>query len=564
MNLRPYQEEMVTVAMNRLRQCPSVLIQAATGAGKTVVFSEIIKRYLQQYPKMKILVLVHREVIVRQNADKLRSIWTEAPVSIACAGIQAKKELSGSVVYASIQTLATQKTLESLPAFNLVIVDEAHRLPPKHITSQYQKVLNALSERYQSVRLLGFTATPYRLNWGYIYGNKHKGVKEKGCQNWFIELDYSVGIEMLQTIEKNELNPDAPYLCNMRVFAEDNQILRDLKSIKKTAGDFNQGDLSETMTKTVHLQSAIDAYKKHVDNRTRCVVFAVDIEHAEELQKAFQCIGIYAVCVHSKMTKDMNRQILSEFDAGLHRIVINVGILTEGWDCRSVDMLMLCRPTMSAALFVQMVGRGLRTFPGKKDVMILDLAGCFSYHGSPYNPLLPIYSESGEKREPKEQPEKECPNCHFMNNGRVWSCEQCGTILRVKQFVEAPKVELKEIDLKQKKISLESTELKGEIKNISFSKYIKSTGEARLKVSAIVNCLQTDRQIRFIDITVNHFFALEGGGRYYFSKFFRKIFESFVELPKTIDEAIERLKEKDLKMSVTIQKDGKYWKIKDW
>ena len=238
--------------MDTLLRKPACLIQAATGAGKTIVFAELIRRWLNQYPAMRILVLVHREVIVRQNARKLWDVWPTAPLGIACASAQSKVQVSSPVVFASVQTLASR--IATVPMFHLVIVDEAHRLPPKSVESQYKAVLDRLLSYYPTMRLFGLTATPSRLNWGPIYGAKHKRQDDESpSQNWFDSLDLEIGMKQLQEAEPDDENPDAPYLCGMRVFVEDKTIERDLQAVATTAGEYNQGQLSELKIGRAHV-----------------------------------------------------------------------------------------------------------------------------------------------------------------------------------------------------------------------------------------------------------------------------------------------------------------------
>jgi len=556
MNPRPYQEEMISCAVAAFRTKKTVLIQAATGAGKTIVFAELIRRFLNDFPTMKILVLVHREIIVKQNADKLRRLWPTAPIGIACASASSRVDMHSPVVFGSIQTLASR--IETLPMFHLVIIDEAHRLPPKSTESQYKKVLDRLEMYYPGLRIFGLTATPFRLSWGSIYGREHKRTSdEEPSKNWFDALDLEIGIQKLQAVQPDDENPDAPYLCGMRAFVEDKSISTELNSISKTAGEFNQGELSDLMQKTIHLQTALDAYRKHSEGRTRTVIFAVDIDHAEKIQKIFFSAGIMANCVHSEKDKGHNREVLEKFDAGSIPVVVNVGVLTEGWDCRSVDMLMLCRPTMSAALFVQIVGRGLRTYPGKQDVLILDLAGNFFRHGPPWAPILPDYSKPGRPKEKLVKPDKKCPACGHENQAGCWCCENCGEILKIKQIEEAKSVKLRELNLSRIAQAEQSIDtLTGVIESMEFSKYTTRQGNLCLKVSVFVG-------VNNRSVHVNHFFRLDGPGAWYFGKFW-KIAMSQYPMPKTIDEAVAFDFNPLSDMQVKIKKDGKYWKVQGW
>lgn len=560
---RPYQEMMITTAFSKFRTQQSILIQAATGAGKTIVFAETIRRFLTSFPGYRILCLVHREIIVSQNADKLKKVWPEAPIGIACASVSSVVDMEQPIVFGSIQTLASR--LNELPMFHLVIVDEAHRLPPKALKgkkSQYEVVLSRLQEYYPKLRLFGLTATPFRLNWGPIYGRKYKRLSdEEPMLNWFQTLDLEIGMRFLQTIEPDDMNPDAPYLCGMRAYVEDKNIGIELSSIKKVAGEFNQGELSDLMQKTIHLETALAAYKKYVGDRKKCVIFAVDIAHAEKMATVFNNAGIRTKCVHSQQKKEENRQALYDFDKGDLPVVVNVGVMTEGWDCTAVDLLLLCRPTMSAALFVQIVGRGLRTHPDKTDVLILDLAGNFDRHGPPWSPNLPDYSNPGKAKEEKQKPEKVCPVCEFSNPPGVWCCQECGEILKVSQYEEAKAVQLRELNLdSMMRLNLPPGVKKGKVTWMEFNRHKTSKGADCLKVNLSIQLYKMDGHPSKQEQSLTHFFRLDGPGRWYFHKFWSKVVGSAA--PETVEEAAKVYPV--FRGDVQIQKEGEWWKVIGW
>lgn len=547
---------MISKAVELFKKKPFILLQAATGAGKTIFFSILIQRLLKEFPHLRICVLVHREILVRQNAEKMLGVWPEAPIGIACSSASKDVDVRAPVVFGSVQTLANR--VGEIPPFHLVIIDECHRLPPKTIDSQYKTFLDAMLSYYPSLRVLGLTASPWRLNHGPIYGKNHKRKSDSECGNWFDELDYELSIRDLQKIDPED--SQSPYLVSMRVWVEDRGLSLELERVKTTAGEFNQADLSELMRGGKHVATAVEKYLEYrgkFGHRSRCAVFAVDISHAEELVLAFQERGIGCDCVHSRLGKMENAAALEAFDEGKLPVIVNVGVLTEGWDCRATDMLLMARPTLSPALFVQMVGRGLRTFPGKGDCLILDLAGNFDRHGPPWSPNLPDYSKPGKAREKRQQPEKKCPECGFENSPNVWNCQECGAILRVKEDLQAKAVALRELDLNRAE-AVVSPGVDAVPIDFKLSNYVPRNGVPCLRFDALLQDYHGNKH------QVSHFFRFQGSGSTYARIWWRSI--AGEPVPTTIDEAIanQSMIRAGLPKMLKISKQGEYWKVLGW
>lgn len=561
-NIRPYQAQIIESAIEGFKKKSAVLIQAPTGAGKTVIFCFLIEKFLKEFPGMRILVLVHREILVTQNRDKLLRSWPEAPIGIACAGTSKTIDIHSPVVFGSVQTLA--KRVNSLPPFHLVIVDEAHRLPPQTIDSQYRQVLWGLKNHYSGLRLLGLTATPFRLAHGDIYGLRCKRTKPTDNPNWFDALDHQLSILDLQNQQPDDDNPDAPYLCKMKVFVEDRAIEADLAKIKTTGGEFNQAALGKLMREGLHISSAVQAYKDRVGDRTRCAVFGVDIAHAQALVDAFEAAGVSACQIHSEMSKEDRARSLSDFAAGRVRVIVNVGVLTEGWDCPECDMLIMARPTLSAALFVQMVGRGLRIAPGKIDVLILDLSGNFNRHGPPWAPILPEYRAAGErKKEVIKRPEAKCPECEKINPAGQWTCQNCGAVLRVRKDEEAVLGNLKELNLDRFERAQEVPGIKGEVVNSKIWKYTTSRGASTLRVDVAVKMAQADDLYRTcLPVCASHFFRLDGPGVFYFRRWWKCLAGDPV--PETLEQAETEKGRVKIPAELNLKQEGKYWKVVGW
>ena len=391
MQLRPYQHEIVSMILDSK---DDMLIQAPTGAGKTVMFSKCLQEFANRGQKS--LVLAHRGELIRQAEDKLKqSTGLDCGVFSAYMG---RKEIK-PITVASIQSLAR---LNGPLDFDNIIIDEAHRVPDPKNESQYSKVLGAID-----ARLLGFTATPYRLDSGKIYGDGQ----------WWPTLNYQ--IQLRQLIDEGHLSD---YLH--RVSMGTKQIRQELKKVKVTAGDYNEKQSSEMMIKSYNLHSIINT----VQGEKSIVVFCVSIEHAEALKSILKD---EAGIVHSKMADADRDSNLRKFDAGELRWMLNVGVLTEGWDCTRVDAVVLARPTKSTALYVQMVGRGLRLHTGKTRCVIYDIVGCHEEFGFVDDPNINI----DDKKEGEAKP-KVCPMCFAVIPSNAQLCPECGFSFKAEEKIE--------------------------------------------------------------------------------------------------------------------------------
>lgn len=244
--LRPYQQDALDSVLAAVKTERSVLLQAATGAGKTILFSALVKACMERY-QMRIGILAHREQLVRQARDKLLKVWPDGKdkIGIACKTASSSVELGRPVVIGSPQTLV--RRIGETPAVHLLIVDECHRLPPADAKSQYRTLVEALRGYYPEMRLLGVTATPYRLGHGYIYGDRCRAPE----QNWFQSLCYSIGTSDLQ---------EQGYLVPLRIFAAAEP---DLSGVSTSKGEFNLAQLSDRMSEGVHVHGAVQALARH-------------------------------------------------------------------------------------------------------------------------------------------------------------------------------------------------------------------------------------------------------------------------------------------------------------
>ena len=381
MELRGYQEEVLGVLKGG---SGNSLIQAPTGAGKTIMFSKFMAESGQ-----KCLVLAHRGELVRQARDKL-----EMATGLKCGVFSAylKKKEVLDITVASIQSFANWKG--DINNFDIIIIDECHRVPAKVKDSQYSRALEGFNGR-----LIGFTATPYRLDDGEIYG--------KG--EWWERLDFEIPIRQL--IDEGHLTDYKHYVSQYT-----DKIRSDVKQLKTTAGDYNEGQAGDLMSSSMSVHAVLNTVP---DERRHIVVFCVNILHAETLYR--HCKGTKGI-IHSKL--DTNQETLKDFDDGKIRWLFNVGVLTEGWDCTRVDAVVLARPTKSTALYVQMIGRGLRLHKGKEWCYIYDVVANFENFGFIDDPN--IFTQNRDMGEGGEAKTKVCSECFAVIAANCQSCPECG------------------------------------------------------------------------------------------------------------------------------------------
>jgi superfamily II DNA or RNA helicase len=385
MELFPYQRELIRKLYDRIREGDQrILLYAPTGAGKTVIVSSVIRDALSR--NREVLFLVHRNELVSQTVSTLARFDIEAGVIKAGWTPDDTKP----VQVASIQTLASR----GAPPLDIVFIDECH-------TTSYYKACRELLESHKGL-IIGVTATPWRTR------------KREGLSEYYHNMVSAPTPKVL--IEKGFLVPPRTYGYNNTI---------DLKQVRTRAGEFAIEDLDVVCNTPGVIQRIVDEYQRLAGDRT-CICFAVNVEHARNIAMAFNAYGVPADHIEAATHPMARSEKYQALDRGEIKVLSSVGVLTEGFDVRSVRSIILARPTKSMALHYQMIGRGLRTCPevSKEDCIVLDFANNTERHGmvqmlDKVDMDTPLETEGGAMT-------KSCPACFTVVPLDVMTCPECG------------------------------------------------------------------------------------------------------------------------------------------
>ncbi|MCG8154982.1 DEAD/DEAH box helicase family protein [Brenneria goodwinii] len=387
--LRPYQREAVSATLEYFRRhTQSAVIVLPTGAGKSLVIAELAK-----LARGRVLVLAHVKELVAQNHAKYCAWGLEA--DIFAAGLQ-QRQSRGKVVFGSVQSVA--RNLDRFKqSFSLLIVDECHRIGDDD-DSQYQQIIQHLRQTNPQLRLLGLTATPYRLGKGWIYHYHYHGMIRGDEHSLFRDCIYELPLRYM--IKHGFLVP--PERLDMPIVKYDFS-----KLAARSNGLFSEIDLNRELKRqqriTPHIVSQIVEYAQ---TRLGVMIFAATVEHAREIHRLLP--EGQAALVSADTPSAERDALIDAFKQQRLRYLVNVAVLTTGFDAPHVDLIAILRPTESVSLYQQIVGRGLRLFPGKTSCLILD------YAGNPHDLYTPEVGNS--KPHGDSQPVQVfCPQCGFAN-----------------------------------------------------------------------------------------------------------------------------------------------------
>ena len=396
MRLRPRQKTFVERSVAALASRGNTLGVAPTGAGKTIMLSAVTGEMIGDGAKA--CVLAHRDELTAQNRAKFQRVVPGVATSIIDA---TEKSWNGQVAFAMVPTLARASNLADMPRLDLLVVDEAHHA----VADSYRRIIDRVREANPDARIFGVTATPNR-------GDK-KGLRE-------VFDNVADQVRLGELIASGHLVPP-------RTFVIDVGVQDELRSVRKTMSDFDMAEVAGIMDRAPVTDEVIRHWKEKAGDR-QTVVFCSTVAHAEHVTDAFRAAGVSAALIHGDLAAETRKAILADYATGDIRVVVNVAVLTEGWDHPPTSCVVLLRPSSYKSTMIQMVGRGLRTVdpeehPGilKTDCVVLDFGTSSLIHGTLEQDVdLDGQTETGEA------PTKTCPACEAEIPLAATECPLCG------------------------------------------------------------------------------------------------------------------------------------------
>lgn len=408
LELRPYQRAAIDGLYNYWsdKKGDNPIIVAPTGSGKSLIIAHLIKDAMS-YPGTRVLILTHVKELLEQNASELVALYPDADVGFYSASLK-KKVLRKPITFAGIQSIH-KKAYQMVPAPDLVIVDEAH-LIPKNYGTRYNKFLSDLRVCNPGVKVVGLTATPYRLDSGWLH---------EGDNAIFDGIAYDIPVADL--MEQGFLSP---------VISKSGVKTIDLSNVGKRGGEYIESELAKAASDPELVTETVAEIVRYGAERKAWLVFACGVNHAELLRAEFQTHGIEADVVTGADGMSARGEKIERFRRSGSKCLINVNVLTTGFNVPHVDLVAIVRATESTGLYIQIVGRGTRIAPGKENCLVLDYGDNVMRHGfiDKIKPKIKGKSENGEA------PVKKCPECLTVNHAAVRVCIECGHEFPPPQF----------------------------------------------------------------------------------------------------------------------------------
>ena len=411
LTLRPYQQDAIDAIYAYFEDHKgNPLLVLPTAAGKALVLSAFSEGVLKTWPDQRILVVTHSRELIAQNHAEMVGLWPEAPAGIYSAGL-GRREADARILFAGIQSVH-RKAAEIGPC-DLVLIDEAHLIPVASAT-MYRRFIDGLTAINPKLKVIGLTATPYRLDSGMLH---------EGEGALFTDIAYEISVRELI---------DRGYLCPL--VSKQPKTKLDVAGVGSRGGEFIASELQAAVDQEAITRAAVSEIIAYGSDRKSWLAFCSGVDHARHVAEEFRSRGISCETIFGDTPKDERDGIIAAFKRQEIRALASMGVLTTGFNAPAVDLIAMLRPTKSAGLYVQMAGRGTRLAPGKQNCLVLDFAGNVSRHG-PIDLVRP--------RKPGEggvgaAPTKVCPECESIIALAAIECPDCGYVFPAREVKIAP------------------------------------------------------------------------------------------------------------------------------
>jgi len=517
MQLRDYQREAVDAIYRYFEtEDGNPLIVMPTASGKSFVMAAFIREVLEAWPDQRILILTHVKELIQQDYSELVGHWPLAPAGVYSAGLR-KRDTDAQVLFAGIQSVHSRA--EELGAFDLILIDECH-LVPRNSDTMYRRFLDDMLVLNEAVKIIGFTATHYRLD---------SGLLTQGKDRIFTDVAFEVPVKRL--IDESFLAP---------LITKDPDTTLDISGVHTRGFDFINSELQAAVNTDETNEAAVREIIRYGQGRKSWLVFCSGIAHAEKIRDVLRKYDIVAETVTGS-TNAMEREfILQGFKNGEVQAVTNCDILTTGFNHPGIDLMAILRPTQSTGLYVQMAGRGMRLAPDKADCLVLDFAGNIERHG----PIDRVQPTGTSGKGSGDAPVKTCPNCKSVIFAGFKECPDCHF-----EF-PPPKSELQNT-ASTKAIISKNEPFWGKLQKVHYSRHSKPGKPDSLKVDYYEGFYTR----------YSEWICLEHEG--FAEKKARQWWRKMGGDPRvtTVHEALNTAHTLKVPTSIQVRQDGKYWRV---
>ena len=376
------------------------IVVAPTGSGKSLLIAEFCRKVCTVSREVRVLVVTHTKELIEQNESELRGYWNEASTGIYSAGL-GKRNTQAQIIFAGIQSIFTKAFL--LGKVDIVIVDECHTIS-RSAQTRYGKFITDMKIANPKVVVIGFTATPYRMDSGLLH---------EGKDALFDGIAYCC--EMKTLIAQGYLVP---------VISKGGIKKIDLSNVHIQAGDYKPNELAHAADDPQLVKYAVSEIVSCGADRKAWLVFAAGVDHATHVKQEIESHGITCHIITGETPAQERDDVIKRYRDGKIRCIVNVGVLTTGFNAPVCDLIALLMATKSTGKYVQIVGRGMRPYPGKENCLLLDYGNNVITHG-PIDDVDPVKTKTVFNVEKKPAPQKECPQCQAILYARTAICPSC-------------------------------------------------------------------------------------------------------------------------------------------